>query len=63
MILDLGHSTTKAYFIHQQQIVSTHISYVAGSVIDQVIAETYQISLPEAIIYKHQNSFLLTEDC
>lgn len=61
-ILDLGHKTTKAYFIHERQIVSNHTSFVAGETINEVISKTYQIKNEEAISYKHKNSFLLTDD-
>lgn len=61
-ILDLGHKTTKAYFVQNRKIVSNHTSYVAGATINEVISKTYQISLEDAIIYKHENAFLLTDD-
>ena len=61
-ILDLGHKTTKAYFVQDRQIVSNHTSFVAGSAINEVIAKTYQISAEDAIIYKHENAFLLTDE-
>lgn len=60
-IIDLGHSMTQAYYFENGKLASNHISYLAGSVIDEAISETYSISLEEASIYKHQNSFLLTE--
>jgi general secretion pathway protein L len=60
-ILDLGHTTTKAYFVHKNKVVSNHISHIAGAVINDVIAQTYQISEPDAVIYKHENCFFLTE--
>ena len=60
-ILDIGHKTTKAYFVQNRQIVSNHTSYTAGSNINEVISKTYQISIEDAIIYKHENAFLLTD--
>ncbi|MBK26895.1 MAG: hypothetical protein CME70_23030 [Halobacteriovorax sp.] len=60
-IFDIGHQYTKGYFVHNKNVISNHVSYIAGSVIDEVIAETYEISPSEAITYKHQNCFLLTE--
>jgi general secretion pathway protein L len=60
-ILDIGHETTKAYFIGQKRVFSNHLSHVAGKIIDDVIAETYQIPLDEAIVYKHENAFFLTD--
>lgn len=61
-ILDLGHKTTKAYFVQGRQIVSNHTSFVAGAAINEVISKTYQISHEDAVIYKHENAFMLTED-
>lgn len=61
-ILDLGHKTTKAYFVQDRQIVSNHTSFVAGSAINEVIAKTYQISHEDAIVYKHDNAFVLTDE-
>ena len=61
-ILDIGHKTTKAYFVQNRQIVSNHTSYTAGSNINEVISKTYQISIEDAIIYKHENAFFLTDN-
>ena len=61
MLLDIGHQTTKCYIIKNNQIVTNHISYVAGKVIDDMIAGTYKIDTKEAVTYKHQNCFFLTE--
>jgi general secretion pathway protein L len=61
-ILDLGHKTTKAYFIQDRQIVSNHTSFVAGAAVNEVISKTYQISHEDAVIYKHENAFLLTDE-
>ena len=59
-ILDVGHSTTKAYFFYNSRLLMSHISYVGGQHVNEMIAENYQIDLDEAIIYKHQNAFFLT---
>lgn len=61
-ILDFGHKTTKVYFVQERQIVSNHTSYVAGVAINEVISKTYQISMENAIIYKHANAFMLNDD-
>jgi general secretion pathway protein L len=61
-IIDLGHKTTKVYFVQDRQVVSNHTSYVAGVAINEVIAKTYQISMENAIIYKHANAFMLNDD-
>ncbi len=61
-ILDLGHEATKAYFFNEDLIVSNHFSNIAGKIIDEAIAQTYQISLPDAVIYKHENCFFLLEE-
>lgn len=57
--LDVGHTTTKAYFFYNSRLLSTHITYVGGSNVNEMIAETYKIEMDEAIIYKHQSAFLL----
>ncbi len=59
--LDVGHETTKAYIVQNKKIVAGHLSFFGGKVIDEVLAETYQISLSEAIDFKMQKSFFLTE--
>lgn len=59
-ILDIGHETTKSYFFYNTKLVSSHLSYVAGSAIDEIISETYMIPLEEAISFKHQKAFFLT---
>lgn len=61
-IIDLGHKTTKVYFIQDRQVVSNHTSFVAGHAINEVISRTYQISMEDAIIYKHENAFMLSDD-
>lgn len=59
-LLDIGHRTTKAYFFFNSRLLMTHVSYVGGQHVNEMIAETYKIDQDEAIIYKHQNAFLLT---
>ena len=59
-VLDLGHKTSKAYFFYNSRLIVTHISYVGGQHINEMISETYNIDPDEAVIYKHQNAFLLT---
>ena len=61
-ILDIGHKTTKAYFFYNSRLIVTHVSYIGGHEINEMIAQTYKIDLDEAIIYKHQNAFLLTSN-
>ncbi len=58
-LLDIGHKTTKAYFFYNSRLLVTHVSYVGGHHINEMIAETYKIDIDEAITYKHQNAFLL----
>ncbi len=60
-VLDLGHKTTKAYFFYNSRLIVTHVSYVGGHDINEMISKTYKIDADEAVIYKHQNAFLLTE--
>jgi general secretion pathway protein L len=59
-VLDIGHRTTKAYFFYNSRLLMTHVSYIGGQHINEMIAETYKIDPDEAIIYKHQNAFFLT---
>lgn len=61
-IVDIGHNTSKGYFINRSQVVSNHVSRTAGQVLDEVITQTYQISKDEAIVYKHENCFFLTDE-
>ncbi|MFN8369730.1 MAG: pilus assembly protein PilM [Bacteriovoracaceae bacterium] len=61
MILDIGHSSSKAYLVHNQKIVSTHVDYFGGKNITDALIHTYNISHDEAILFKHKNCFLLTE--
>lgn len=59
-VLDIGHSTTKAYFFYNSRLFMTFVSYVGGHQVNEMIAETYRIDHDEAISYKHQNAFFLT---
>jgi len=61
-LLDLGHETTKAYLFDGNNFVSNHFSSVAGKLVDEAISQNYQINLDEAVIYKHENCFMLSED-
>jgi len=61
-VLDLGHSTTHAYYFLNNELVANHTSYIAGKTINEVISENYNISSEEASIYKHQNCYFLTND-
>jgi Tfp pilus assembly PilM family ATPase len=59
-VLDVGHKTTKAYFFYNSRLLMSHICYIGGHHVNEMIAETYKIEVDEAIIYKHQNAFFLT---
>lgn len=59
-VLDIGHKTTKAYFFYNSRLIVTHVSYIGGHDVNEMIAQTYKIDPDEAIFYKHQNAFLLT---
>lgn len=59
-VLDIGHTTTKAYFFYNSRLIMTHVSYVGGHHVNEMIAGNYKIETDEAIIYKHQNAFFLT---
>ena len=58
-VLDIGHKTTKAYFFFNSRLIVTHVSYFGGENINEMIARNYKIEPDEAMIYKHQNAFLL----
>jgi Tfp pilus assembly PilM family ATPase len=60
-IIDIGHFTTHAYFFMDGELKTTHTSYIAGLAINEMISKSYDISLEEASIYKHQNSFFLSD--
>ncbi|OUR97004.1 hypothetical protein A9Q84_11760 [Halobacteriovorax marinus] len=60
--VDIGHDSTKAYFIHNREVISSHLTHLGGKVLDDIISQTYQIPLDEAVIYKHDNCFFLTDD-
>lgn len=60
-VLDVGHRSSKAYFFYNSKLIATHVSYVGGRHVDEMVAQTYGISLPEAVTYKHQNAFVLTD--
>ena len=62
VILDLGHETTNAYFLHEGAIVSNQTSCMGGKIIDETISETYGVAPEEASEYKHKNCFLVTSD-
>jgi Tfp pilus assembly PilM family ATPase len=59
-VLDIGHRSTKAYFFYNSKLIATHVSYVGGRHIDEMISQTYGIGTAEAVVYKHQNAFVLT---
>ncbi len=61
MLLDIGHTTTKAYLFEGKKLISSHLSYIGGADIDDAISKSYNIDMEEAIIFKHRNSFFLTE--
>jgi general secretion pathway protein L len=60
-VLNIGHKTTKAYFFYNSRLLVTHVNYTGGHDVNQMISETYKIDNDEAIVYKHQNAFLLTQ--
>jgi general secretion pathway protein L len=59
-VLDIGHRTTKAYFFFNSRLMVTHVSYLGGHHINEMISDSYKINGEEAVNYKHQNAFLLT---
>jgi general secretion pathway protein L len=61
-IIDIGHKTSKAYIFYNSRLIVTHVSYMGGSHINEMISKTYNIDIEEAVIYKHQSAFLLTSN-
>jgi Tfp pilus assembly PilM family ATPase len=61
-VLDIGHKTSKAYIFYNSRLIATHVSYMGGSHINEMISKTYSLDIEEAIMYKHQSAFLLTSN-
>lgn len=61
-IVDIGYETTKCYFLLNKQVVSNHISFTAGKSIDEMLKIAYEIEDQDAVIYKHENAFFLTDE-
>ncbi len=61
-VLDIGHKTSKAYIFYNSRLIATHVSYMGGSHINEMISKTYGLDIDEAVIYKHQSAFLLTSN-
>lgn len=61
-VLDIGHKASKAYFFYNSKLISTHISFMGGRNINEMIAKTYQLSEEESVDYKHKNAFVLTKN-
>jgi Tfp pilus assembly PilM family ATPase len=61
-IIDIGHESTNAYFVHNKEVISSHLTNLGGKVLDDIISSTYQIPIDQAVLYKHDNCFFLTED-
>lgn len=60
--VDIGHFSTKLYFFHEHRLVFIESSSKGGFHLTEAIKNFYKISEEEAVMYKHQNSFLLTEE-
>jgi len=58
-ILDIGHKTSKAYFFYNSKLLMSHTCFVGGHHMTEMISIIYKISADEALIYKHQNAFIL----
>ncbi len=61
-ILDIGHMGSSCFFFDQGQLVSNHNSIASGYMLTENLADSYNISHEEAVTYKHDESFFLTED-
>lgn len=59
--VDIGHFSTKLYFFHDHRLVFIESSSRGGFHLTEAIKDFYKISEEEAVMYKHQNSFVLTE--
>ena len=51
-LIDLGHTSSKVYFLHHKKIVSNHVSTIAGQVVDENISNTYDIPMDEVSIFQ-----------
>ncbi len=60
-IVDIGHNITNGFIYQDGLLVSNHQSFTAGQTITEAISKSYEISEEEAVLYKHQNSFLLLD--
>jgi general secretion pathway protein L len=60
--IDLGHTMSKCYFIFNKQVVSTHLSFIAGKSVNEMLAMTYQLSNEDAEVYKHENAYFLNKN-
>lgn len=61
-LVDIGHESTKCYFIFNKQVVSNHLNFTAGSAVNEMLQTTYELDQDDASVYKHENAFFLTED-
>jgi general secretion pathway protein L len=61
-IIDMGHRSTKGYFIFHDKILSFHRSFLGGEVLDEILSETYQMDLQEVDLYKKEKAFILTTE-
>ena len=61
-IINIGHGTTRGFYFKQGKLIANHHSYIAGQALTEAISKTYSITIDEATIYKHQNSYLLLEE-
>jgi len=62
VILDVGHRLTKVYFVTNGKIESVQFSHFGGDFLNQVIISHYRVSEKEAITFKEQKGFVVTED-
>ena len=60
--IDIGHFSTKLYFFHEHRLVFIESSSRGGFHLTEAIKSFYKISEEEAVMYKHQNAFILTEE-
>lgn len=60
-IIDIGHESTKGYFIENNEVISSHISRYAGKHLTESIANSYNIPEEQAENYKQESGFFLTD--
>ncbi len=61
-LISFGHRKSEVFFVDDKKLISSHVSYVGGEKIDEMIISNFNLSASEARDYKHENSFFLTSE-